>query len=185
MQETEEMRVWSLSWGDPLEVGMATHSNILTWRIPWTEEPGGLQFTGLQRVRHNWSSLALTYTRKWLNTSHKTIGILCRTLNFPMPELGPTDFSTVNGIKSKFLNLSCIQNLNTSCSALFPPLYSSVSSQIVPLPVLHTHLNCSYLCLQAFHALPLKWRSLSCHYHLLGTVQMPPLLESLPQSWPW
>jgi len=35
---------------DPLEKGMATHSSILAWRIPWTEEPGGLQFMGLQRV---------------------------------------------------------------------------------------------------------------------------------------
>jgi len=42
-------------WGrvDPLEEGMATHSSILTWRILWTEEPGGLQTTASQRVRHN------------------------------------------------------------------------------------------------------------------------------------
>ena len=38
---------------DPLEKGMATHSSILAWRIPWTEEPGGLQSMGLQRVRHD------------------------------------------------------------------------------------------------------------------------------------
>ena len=38
------MQVWSLGWKDPQEVGMATHSNILAWRIPWAEEPGGLQF---------------------------------------------------------------------------------------------------------------------------------------------
>ena len=42
-----------LSWEDPLEEGMATHSNILAWRIPWTEESGGLQPMGLQRVGHN------------------------------------------------------------------------------------------------------------------------------------
>ena len=41
-----------------LEEGMATHSSILAWRIPWTEEPGRLQSTGLQRVGHNWSDLA-------------------------------------------------------------------------------------------------------------------------------
>ena len=41
---------------DPLEKEMATHSSILAWRIPWTEEPGGLQFTGLQTVRHNWAT---------------------------------------------------------------------------------------------------------------------------------
>ena len=40
-------------WEDPLEEGMATHSSILAWRIPWTEEPGGLQSTGSQRVRHD------------------------------------------------------------------------------------------------------------------------------------
>ena len=43
----------SLGWEDLLEEGMATHSSILAWRIPWTEEPGGLQFIGLQRVGHN------------------------------------------------------------------------------------------------------------------------------------
>ena len=40
-------------WEDPLEKGMATHSSVLAWRIPWTEEPGGLQSMGLQRVGHN------------------------------------------------------------------------------------------------------------------------------------
>ena len=49
MQETQ---VRSLGWGDPLEKGMATHSSILAWTIPWTEEPGGLQSMESQRVRH-------------------------------------------------------------------------------------------------------------------------------------
>ena len=44
--------VQSLGWGDPLEKGMAIHSSILAWRIPWTEEPGGLQFMGSQKVGH-------------------------------------------------------------------------------------------------------------------------------------
>ena len=48
-----EIWVQSLGWEDPLEEGMATHSSILAWRIPWTEEPGGLQSMGLQRVRHD------------------------------------------------------------------------------------------------------------------------------------
>jgi len=39
---TQETWVWSLDWEDPLEEGMATHSNILAWRLPWTEEPDGL-----------------------------------------------------------------------------------------------------------------------------------------------
>ena len=50
MQETW---VRSLGWEDPLEKEMATHSSILAWRIPWTEEPGGLQSTGSQRVGHD------------------------------------------------------------------------------------------------------------------------------------
>ena len=50
MQETQ---VQSLGWEDPLEKGMATHSNILAWRIPWTEEAGRLWPMELQRVGHN------------------------------------------------------------------------------------------------------------------------------------
>ena len=53
MQETQEMRVQSLGQQDPLEEEMATHSSILAWEIPWTEELGGLQSMGSQRVRHN------------------------------------------------------------------------------------------------------------------------------------
>ena len=60
MQETSEMWVRSLGWEDPLEEGMETHSSILAWRIPWTEEPGGLQPIESQRVRHDWSDLAHT-----------------------------------------------------------------------------------------------------------------------------
>ena len=47
------IRVPSLGWEDPLEEEMATHSSILAWRIPLTEEPGGLQSMGSQRVGHN------------------------------------------------------------------------------------------------------------------------------------
>ena len=50
MQETW---VQSLGWEDPLEKAMATHSNTLAWKIPWTEEPGGPQSMGLQRVGHD------------------------------------------------------------------------------------------------------------------------------------
>ena len=50
--------VQSLGGEDPLEEGMATHSSILACRIPWTDEPGGLQTIGSQRVRHRWSNLA-------------------------------------------------------------------------------------------------------------------------------
>ena len=53
MKVMQEMWVWSLSWGDPLKKERATHSGILAWEIPWTEEPGGLQSTELQKVGHD------------------------------------------------------------------------------------------------------------------------------------
>ena len=49
----QEMQVQSLGWEDPLEKEMVTHFSILAWTIPWTEEPGGLQSIGLQRIRHD------------------------------------------------------------------------------------------------------------------------------------
>ena len=53
MQEVKETQVRSLDWEDPLEEEMATHSSVLAWAVPWTEEPGGLQFTESQRIRRN------------------------------------------------------------------------------------------------------------------------------------
>ena len=53
MQETQEMRVQSSGQEDPLEEDLVTHSNILAWRIPWTEEPSRLQSMGSHRVRHD------------------------------------------------------------------------------------------------------------------------------------
>ena len=51
--EMQETWVQSLSWEDPMKKGMATHSTVLAWTIPWTEEPGRLQSTGSQRVGPN------------------------------------------------------------------------------------------------------------------------------------
>ena len=56
-----ETWVRSLGRKDPLEKEMATHSSILAWRIPWTEEPGRLQSTGLQRVGHEWATSPISY----------------------------------------------------------------------------------------------------------------------------
>jgi len=53
MPAVQETWVHFLSWEDPLEKGMATQSNILAWRIPWTEEPGRLQSMGSQKVGHD------------------------------------------------------------------------------------------------------------------------------------
>ena len=57
----QEAQVRSLGVADTLEKGMAAHSNILTWRIPWTEKSGGLQSMGLQRVGHNWATNTFTF----------------------------------------------------------------------------------------------------------------------------
>ena len=61
MQETQQMQVWSLDQKDPLEEGMTIHSSILAWRIPWTEEPGGLHPIGSARVGQDWCVLALKH----------------------------------------------------------------------------------------------------------------------------
>ena len=66
MQET---RVGSLGWVDTLEKEMATHSSILAWRIPWTEEPGGLQSMGLQRVSDMTEQLTLLHASAALKFS--------------------------------------------------------------------------------------------------------------------
>ena len=75
MQETW---VQSLGWEDPLEKGMATHSSILPWEIPRTEERGGLQFTGLQIVGHDWATNTFTFT------------VAVRSNCFPYPHQAPT-----------------------------------------------------------------------------------------------
>ena len=64
-QETQETWVHSLSWEDPLEEGMAVHFSILAWRIPWTEEPGGLRSMGSQRVKQ---LSTYTHTKKSVNS---------------------------------------------------------------------------------------------------------------------
>ena len=70
MQET---RVQSLGWEDPLEKETVTHFSILAWEIPWTEEPGGLQSTGSQRVGHDGATEHGTHTEAHFlsTTSHR------------------------------------------------------------------------------------------------------------------
>ena len=60
-----ETQVRSLGWEDPLQKEMATHSNIHAWKIPWTEEPGGLQSMGSQRVGHDCVTSLTNYCRGW------------------------------------------------------------------------------------------------------------------------
>ena len=63
--EKQETGVWSLGWEDPLKKRMATQSSILAWRIPRTEEPGGLQSTGSERVRHDWEAEHTHTKARW------------------------------------------------------------------------------------------------------------------------
>ena len=66
MQEMHEIWVPSLGWEDPLEKEMTTYSSILAWRIPWTEEPGGLQSMGPRiRVFSNESALHMRWPKYW------------------------------------------------------------------------------------------------------------------------
>ena len=77
MQETW---VRSLGWEDPLEEDMATHSSILAWRNPWTEEPGRLWSIGLQRVRRDWATKHSTGTRSLLTQNPLLFTLLATVL---------------------------------------------------------------------------------------------------------
>ena len=82
MQETW---VQSLDWEDPLEEEMATHSSILAWRIPWTEEPGGLQSMMLQRVGYDWVTntlQCLTYAWGPLEACHSVRDVVLKQIDF-------------------------------------------------------------------------------------------------------
>ena len=81
MQET---RVWSLGWEVPLEKKMATHSSILAWKIPWTEEPGRLQSMGSQRVGHDWAT-SVHFTSSVIRVSSAYLRLLIFLLAILIP----------------------------------------------------------------------------------------------------
>ena len=79
-----ETWVQSLSWEDPVETGMATHSSTLDWRIPWTGEPGGPQSLGSQRTKHDWvTNTLLVYPWETITTIKVTNGSNT-SLRFPL-----------------------------------------------------------------------------------------------------
>ena len=84
MQETW---VWSLGQKNPMEEEMATHSSILAWRIPWTEEPDVLQFMELQRIGHNWATNSFTFTDESHDTKHLTFLPYKRRIGFLWEEV--------------------------------------------------------------------------------------------------
>ena len=73
MPAVQQTWVQSLGQEDPLEKGMATHSSIIAWRIPWTEEPGGLQSIGLQRVRQDKATNRLMVQTRWKEVPRYTV----------------------------------------------------------------------------------------------------------------
>ena len=91
MQETW---IQSLGQEDPLEKGMATHSNFLSWRTPWSEEPGGLQYMGLQGVGHDWIT----------NIHTQAQFILCESIFIPLKVV-------VNSVKHIFIIKKILKEL--------------------------------------------------------------------------
>ena len=91
----QETWVRSLGQEDPLEKGMATHSSILAWRIAWTEEPGGLQSMGSQRVRHDWAT----------DTSTLYMFLWCRWSFCHHPSLS----TTLSPVANNYMALFCIK----------------------------------------------------------------------------
>ena len=134
-----ETRVQSLGREDPLEKGMATHSSILAWKIPWMEEPGSIQFMGLQRVRHNWATSLFNFTPRqeyWSGVPFPSPGDL------PNPGIEPTSpapagrFFTSEPLGKPLSILYIISivytcqspSLNSSHPLPFPPWYQYICS---------------------------------------------------------
>ena len=141
----QEMWVWSLDQEGHLEENMATHSSILTWVMPWTEEPGRLQSIGSQRVRHNWSDLAWKHSVILAATakSLQSRPTLCDPIDgsppgSPVPgilqartlEWVAISFSNAWNWKVKVKSLSCVQLLATPWTAAYQaPLPMGFSRQ--------------------------------------------------------
>ena len=112
-----ETWVWSLDWGDPLEKGMATHSNILAWRISWTEEPGVLQSTGRKELD----------TTEWLTLHFHSVQSLNRVRLFATPWTAACQASLSIANSWSLLKLMSIESVMPSnhlilcCSPLFLP----------------------------------------------------------------
>ena len=134
-----------LGWEDPLEEGMATHSNILAWKTPCTEEPGRIQSMGLQRVRHDWATSLFFFLAQLLHW----FAIFLRT------------------VKSWHFALEAVYSLYHSLtSPTFPAFWLFAHSLLhwPPLPFLHSsqpalshkpsHLP--FICLEWEHPYPSK-----------------------------
>ena len=111
MQETQ---VRSLGQEDPLQEVMVTHSSILIWRIPWTEEPGGLQSMGSQRVRHDWASNTPPQENDELVNSVFVVILYFRNLEFSLDH--PIKF--VPFYLQKWMDVKVAQSCPTLCDPM-------------------------------------------------------------------
>ena len=123
IQETQEMLVWFLGQKDPLEQEMTTHSSILAWKIPWIEEPGGLQSIGSQKVKHDWVTECVpacvcthVYCRTQVSLSH--LSVLFLVSFFPC-------FCLRGHSSSSFILFNILSLLAFSTIILHSPLWLS------------------------------------------------------------
>ena len=125
-----ETRVQSLGWENPLEKEMAIHSRSIAWKIPWTEEPGRLQSTGLQRVGHNWAtSLHVSFIQfsnypnslSSLNFARSLTSSLVLS-QFSMPLCDPIDSRLLCSWASPG------KNTGAGCHALLPGIFPTQGS---------------------------------------------------------
>jgi len=105
MRETQEIQVRSLSQEDLLKEEMATHSRILAWKTPWTEQSGGLQSMGSQRIRHDWA-----HTHAWVCLGFSSSGIqwLKPRLKLSRDDKGVSELGwLLVGLELSFLSTIC------------------------------------------------------------------------------
>ena len=118
-----ETRVWTLSQEDLLEKEMATHSSILAWEISWTEEPGGLQSMGSQRVGHDWAThyLSISWPKLCLNvlfTGGQFMPLSCPVTWEVIPQ-----FSTGRGMKCLLSDPTTDISKQKHFECLFPTIF--------------------------------------------------------------
>ena len=101
--------VWSLCQGDILEKEMTTHSNILDWEIPWTEEPTGLHFIGLQRVGHGWLTNSTLLIEVFFRTAAPETWIK-KCLNCVPPDYSMEEAIKAKAAKSQY-DISCLPRI--------------------------------------------------------------------------
>ena len=131
MQETQ---VWSLGQEDPPKEKMATHSSILDWRIPWTEKPGGLQSTGLQRVPRNWTHTHSGFPGLYSVTSSLPIWMPLIFLLAELPLLEPPIQCQIETTRVDILTL--LQMLRESVQSFTIGIMLARRRQWHPTPVL-------------------------------------------------